>query len=98
MAPAAEIVVVEEVQRRDETLDDFGDGQAAHVDATGVVDLRGATPDRRIERAHIRSGAETPSSDKPLATTVRVASTSKSRAECNGAASSSPLGNTTQAS
>ena len=38
-----------------------------------------AWPDRRVERAHIRSGAETPSSDKPLATTVRVASTSSSR-------------------
>ena len=48
--------------------------------------------------AAFRSGAETPSRPRPLASTVRVASTSHSRACVNGVAGSSPCGRMRHAS
>ena len=48
----------------------------------------------RVGTTHIRSGAETPSRPRPLASTVRVAATSTSRARCRSAGSSSPSGST----
>ncbi len=48
--------------------------------------------------AYIRSGALTPSSRSPLASTTRVASTSQSRARWVSVGSSSPRGSTRQAS
>lgn len=53
---------------------------------------------RSSETDHIRSGALTPSSPRPLASTTRVASHSESRAAVSGVAGSSPIGSTRQAS
>ena len=45
-------------------------------------------------RIYIRSGAVTPSRSRPRANTIRVASTSSSRARCTSVGSSSPCGST----
>ena len=57
----------------------------------------GARPDL-VEHDYIRSGADTPHSVSPLATTCRVAAHSHSRAMCTGSSGSSPRGRTRQLS
>src|SRR5207249_10808185 len=47
-----------------------------------------------VRHDYIRSGAETPSRARPLASTCRAASHSASRAKVSGVASSSPCGST----
>jgi hypothetical protein len=60
----------------------------------------GRKRDAGVQRAggmrphHIRSGAETPSSPRPLANTWRAATHSASRARCRSVVSSSPIGST----
>ena len=59
---------------------------------------RAAHPPRAPSSAHIRSGAVTPSSCRPFAMTMRVASLSQSRARVSSLTSSSPRGRIRQLS
>src|SRR5207237_8910902 len=71
-----------------------------HLQPRGsVVSTLGVAGTGRVRvAAHIRSGAETPSRPSPFDSTVRVASTSHSRARCRSVGSSSPTGRTRQTS
>ena len=82
-------------QQRDEGVDVRGGTQPGRARGRS----RRRAPAGLVRAGHyIRSGAVTPSSRRPLAKTVRVASTSSSRARWIGAGSSSPMGSTRQAS
>ncbi len=82
-------------QQRDQVVDVLGGTQPGRPAGEPVA----VRPAGLVRASHyIRSGAETPSSRRPLANTVRVASTSSSRAAWIGAGSSSPMGSTRQAS
>ena len=60
-------------------------GRRAGAARTGPAGRRRRAPSRPRGRPHIRSGAETPSRPRPLASTVRVAATSTRRASLTGA-------------
>ena len=120
--PAAEVLLVEDEQRRAVGPGELGDRPAAQVQLA-VDPLRRARPDVRVERAevgrgrarrgglgdvpvqrprrvrpHIRSGACTPSTARPLRSTVAVAAHAHSRAVVCGPGTSSPRGSTRQES
>ena len=82
--PDPRVEGVEVLRRRSERM---RGGDAVTVQRTGGMGAH-----------YIRSGAVTPSRPSPLASTMRVASTSHSRARVRSVAGSSPIGSTRQAS